>query len=123
MASNGKTPVEAVSEAVGEGQRVCEFCGQPLIGRRPLARFCSAPCRKRAHEARGAQQRAADAEAERIAERQDAEAHLVELHARRVALAGGASDSMIGAELATIRSMIRCAQHRLLERDAEEDAA
>jgi cell division protein FtsB len=123
MTSNGKTPIEAVSGGVAEGQRVCEFCGQPLIGRR--TRFCSRLCSRHAWEAIGKAQRAVALAEEQAAERADARRQLARLHARREALAGdasGASDSTIGAELASIASQARAAIARLRE-TAEGTAA
>jgi hypothetical protein len=108
-----------VSGRAAEDQRSCEFCGEPLIGRGTLARFCSAPCRKRAHEARATRQREADADAERRAERADARRQLARLAGRAERLVLGArDDSRVRCELATVRSMIRAAEARL-----EQDTA
>jgi hypothetical protein len=110
--SAGKTPIEAVSEAVGEGQRVCEFCGQPLIGRR--ARFCSRLCSRHAWEAIGKAQRAVALADEQAAERADARRQLARLAVRAERLVLGArDDSLVRCEASAIRSMIRAAEARL----------
>jgi hypothetical protein len=111
-----------VSGRVGEDQRSCQHCGKSLAGRRPLVKFCSRLCSRHAWEAVGKAQRAVALADEQAAEVADARQRLVQLHRRREALAGDASDSRIGAELASIRSQIRAALARLQQHDVEQPA-
>jgi hypothetical protein len=113
------TPIEAA-------ERSCQHCGAPLIGRHPQAQYCSESCKRLEQLARGFQPVVLPgetvAEGEERAELAEARGQLAKLAVRLERLAPAArGDSMVRCELATIRSMIRCAQARL-EQSAGEAA-
>ena len=64
-----------------------------------------------------------DADAERVAERDDARRRLADLHAVRAALAPDADDAVVLSEMSVVDSMIRAAEALLHESDAGEDTA